>query len=233
VRLVTILLASPIVAFTKDPDYALAQLPGGIGYSVGINERGQIVGSVDPQSTRAVIWDDGSVIPLFPPPSAAYDINNRGQVVGVAGLGNVLWDHGTMIDLGEIVPVAINDRGQIVGSIRTANAPEIHAALWENGTIVDLGVLPGGSSSFAVAINNRGQIIGSSYSGDFGRGGRAFIWDRGIMSELPGLDGQEDQDTSASDINNRGQVVGYSGRALRPVMWEKGIPIPLETLPPL
>ena len=84
-----------------------------------------------------------------------------------------------------------------------------------------------------MAINNRGQIIGSSYSGDFGRGGRAFIWDRGIMSELPGLDGQEDQDTSASDINNRGQVVGYSGRALRPVMWEKGIPIPLETLPPL
>ena len=83
-----------------------------------------------------------------------------------------------------------------------------------------------------VPINNRGQIIGSSYSGDFGRGGHAFIWDKGIMSELPALDGQEGEDTSASDINNRGQVVGYSGRELRPVMWENGIPIPLETLPP-
>ena len=218
-----ILLTSPIVAFTKDPDYALVQLPGGMGYPLAINERGQIVGFLDPYIFHAVIWEDGSVIPLFPPTSTAHDINNRGQVVGVAGGVNVLWDHGTMIDLGEITPDAINDRGQIVGFIRTANVLEIHAALWENGTIVDLGVLPGDSSSFAAAINNRGVIIGTSSSG---ARGRAFIWDKGIMSELPGLDGE---DTRALDINNRGQVVGYSG--VRPVMWENDIPSPLETLP--
>jgi probable HAF family extracellular repeat protein len=77
------------------------------------------------------------------------------------GLGNVLWEDRTMIgldgsDLGEITPAAINNRGQIVGTIPTAIAGEPHAALWESGTIVDLGVLPGDSSSSARAINNRG-----------------------------------------------------------------------------
>jgi probable HAF family extracellular repeat protein len=175
-----------------------------------------------------VIWDDRSVIPLFLPLGIAYDINNRGEVVGIAANGNVLWDHGTMIDLGEISPVAINDRGQIAGGIKTANAPETHAALWENGAIVDLGVLPGDSSSFAQAINNSGQIIGSSYLTKSGAPlrRRAFIWDKGTMLDLPGLDGQ---DADALAINDRGQVVGDSG--LRPVMWENGVAIPLETLP--
>jgi Predicted integral membrane proteins containing uncharacterized repeats len=234
-----ILLTSPIVVLTQPPEYTLIQLQGaGVGRAFAINERGHIVGRLGPFPTFAVMWDDdGSIIARDPTPgsdSEARGINNRGQVVGYQqGLGNVLWEDGTTIgldgtDLGDISPAAINSRGQIAGAIPTPISGERHAALWENGTIVDVGVLPGDTSSNAQAINNRGQIVGwsSSFSGVY----RAFIWDNGTMSELPGLDGQEGQDTYASDINNRGQVVGSSGS--RPVMWENGIPIPLDTFLP-
>jgi hypothetical protein len=49
-----ILLTSPIVTFTKDPDHALVQLPGGTGYALGINERGQIVGFVTSPDSRTL-----------------------------------------------------------------------------------------------------------------------------------------------------------------------------------
>ena len=240
-----ILLTGPVIVLTKDPDYTRMELDTGhtAGRAWAINERGQIVGSLycEPYR-RAVMWDDdGSIIAratTHPPfSSEAYDINNRGQVVGVGTAGAALWEDGTMldvggIDLGPLIPVAImaiNNRGQIVGRIQT-EIGWTHAALWDNGPIVDLGVLPGDISSGAVAINNRGQIIGWSHSviasGDVRW--RAYIWDKGTMSELPGLDGE--QYTFANDINDRGQVVGQSGPL--PVMWENGIAIPLDILPP-
>ena len=83
----------------------------------------------------------------------------------------VLWDHGTITDLGTppggccSIAVAINARGQVVGQSQTPNATgslEIHAFLWERGTITDLGTLPGGCCSTANAINNRGQVVGFS-----------------------------------------------------------------------
>jgi probable HAF family extracellular repeat protein len=53
-------------------------------------------------------------------------INNRGQIVGRADTADkdtrgfsiahaFLWEGGTMRDLGDWSPVAINERGQIVG----------------------------------------------------------------------------------------------------------------------
>ena len=71
--------------------------------------------------------------------SKAFDINNRGQVVGhsVAASGNLrafLWENGKMVDLGTLpggnisAAHAINDRGQVVGYSDTAL--EEHAVLW-------------------------------------------------------------------------------------------------------
>jgi probable HAF family extracellular repeat protein len=244
-----ILLTSPIVAFTKDPDYTIHELdmpPGGItGEALAINARGQIAGNVFvglPRVYVPVIWDKGSVIelpsPPAPPPYFTYDINNRGQVVGTIGrlgmFAGLLWDDGTVIELGPpsggvAEAHAINERGQIVGVGSIALGPyEIHALLWENDAIVDLGTLPGDSNSEALGINNSGQIVGTSYIDGFRQMGRPFLWDKGTMSELPGLDGEK---AEALDINDRGQVVGYSGPL--PVMWENGTRIPLETLAPL
>ena len=66
--------------------------------------------------------------------------------------------------------VAINERGQILGTRDTGSVDEddrsiSHAFVWEKGKMRDLGTL-GGLNSYADAISERGQIVGSSEPGD-------------------------------------------------------------------
>ena len=72
--------------------------------------------------------------------SVAWDINNRGQVVGEFQMANgqvhaFLWKNGKMTDLGTLggffsSAFGINERGQVVGISETANG-DIHAFLME------------------------------------------------------------------------------------------------------
>jgi probable HAF family extracellular repeat protein len=103
--------------------------------------------------------------------SEAWDINDRGQVVGHGSTASgdshaFLWENGKMTDLGTLGgdfsrAFGINNRGQVVGGDFTASG-EFHAFLWENGKMTDLGTLPGGVFSRALGINNRGQVVGWS-----------------------------------------------------------------------
>ena len=85
--------------------------------------------------------------------------------------------------------------------------------------LVDLGVLPGDTHSSASAINDRGTVVGVS-SGEMGSPDRAFVWRKGRMTELAGLGSI----SFPTDVNNRGDVVGYSGDVFstRAVMWSNG-----------
>ena len=150
----------------------------------------------------------------------ATGINNRGQIVGtsaiVSNTGNneraFLYTNGRMIDLTPFVgssASAINDRGQIVGSINsTGNLLPQHAALFSGGQILDLGVLFPGGTSAASAINNRGQIVGYSYS--VTNTYHAFIYSEGRLQDLNNLLPLNSGWvlTSANGINDRGQIVG-------------------------
>ena len=111
--------------------------------------------------------------------------------------------------------VALNERGQIVGSSESgvrnkeSGALAWHAVLWQNGTLTDLGALPEFPESRAADVNERGQVVGEAI---YDSGGHTyytapFLWQRGKMTELPGT---EDRGTVAfaSAIGDRGDVVG-------------------------
>jgi probable HAF family extracellular repeat protein len=87
----------------------------------------------------------------------------------MGGLGQqhaVLWDHGTMTDLGTLPggthseAYGINNEGQVVGLSNGAGFSGRHAVLWDQGAVTDLGTLPGGLQSRASGINARGEVVG-------------------------------------------------------------------------
>ena len=101
--------------------------------------------------------------------SAAYDINDRGEILGLSDGRPVIWAHGMMTPLalppGEwfASASAINDLGHVVGSI-TSTAPGAlsMAVLWRNGEVIPLPPLAANEPTSATDINNRDEIVGIS-----------------------------------------------------------------------
>jgi probable HAF family extracellular repeat protein len=174
-------------------------------------------------------------------------INDRGQVVGIAGPDSGVyrlfcWDREKgMQDLGPVCNnyVANNNAGQIVGTMPDPNGKD-QAFLWDpDRGVVLLGTL-GHSGSTACALNNRGQVVGGSFvpSGESSGQGwvHAFLWDEtGGMRDLGTLGGQASQ---ACGITDSGRVFGVSvsvqnGRHVRQTCyWETTGAAVSGTLPP-
>ena len=89
--------------WSRDGVAALPLLPGAYFSEVGrANDRGIVVGRMvyyPSEIVLPVMWADGRVVelPSLPVPpnytnwTAAYDVNNRGDVVGVSNGRAVLW----------------------------------------------------------------------------------------------------------------------------------------------
>lgn len=197
-----------------NPQYVLTRIANGgwmAGY--GINDIGQVVGEVDTGGSgeaQAYLYSSGRTTLLgtlggnF---SIANALNNSGEVVGIAtrsdGSADAFrYSGGAMLGLGltqggvEVGAEAedINEVGQIVGRISTSSGLGHAFTRNGDGTMVNLG--PWESAS---AINNAGQVAGSI-------GRRAAIYSGGVTTSLGPLLGNVN--STATDINNRGQVVG-------------------------
>jgi probable HAF family extracellular repeat protein len=160
-------------------------------------------------------------------------INGTGQIAATArdpdsGLERaVLWDNGTLRDLGTLGGAGllsrahgINDAGQVVGDSWTGGHDiEIHAFVWDGRVMRDLG-RPGRDSS-AYAINTTGQIVGGERD-EFGDS-RALLWDGADVRQL---DDSVDGLSRAIAINDAGQVLiaNGSGAYGRPEtrLWDQG-----------
>lgn len=121
----------------------------------------------------------------------------------------------------------INNAGQVVGRGQYINATV--PFLWTPGSSpapLNVGSLPKLPSGIARAINTFGQTAGSSTDGDKSR---AFLWTptsanhptSGSLTEITGLPGETNH-SSATAINDRGQVVGVSSEFA--FLWTPNIP---------
>jgi probable HAF family extracellular repeat protein len=163
--------------------FFLPVLPGGshmVGYD--INNLNHVTGNGFTLSRggvwEAFVWsNEGGTrgIGVVPGTSTTlgHAINDNEEVTGIGYFTSrtsaFYWSRDTgivvMHTLGGIIGAGldINFSGAIVGWSSTASE-QTHAALWSNYTSVpqDLGILPGGTISYAYGINSSGQVVGFS-----------------------------------------------------------------------
>lgn len=176
---------------------------GAVITAEGINDRGQVTGVSANGWNGAELCTDGvwQAIPGFPgalPPAVspmfASAINNKGAVIGTAGVA--------------------------VGPSNTAS----HGFLYRNGQTVDLGVLapliPGqapDNNVYPESINEKSQIVGAAYTQ---AGPTVFLYQDGQIYDVMTLIGVDDplrglvQLLGGSQINDEG-VIAANGLDLR------------------
>ena len=204
------------------PQNVIASLPLQ-AYISDINNSGQIVGYTGGSPSAVLFnpsgnysWTSNILESLGGNFSAARSINNSGQVVGVSEvtpntnlMHAVLWQNGTISDLGSGEATSINSSGQIVGA--SAN----RATLWSNGNVIDLNSYLSSSVktegwvlNYAPAINDNGSIVGEASNSLLGITSQAFL--------LQSVNPVPEADTSAMLLMGAG-VMGFMARRRKQV----------------
>jgi probable HAF family extracellular repeat protein len=185
------------------------------GLIAGVSENGE----TDPlypglPQLRAVLWKNGKIVDLGTLPeggdqSEANSVNSSGQVVGAAL--NTVPDNNSM-------QVGTWWLWGGDGGISPPYFYQTRAFFWdkEHG-MQDMGTL-GGTDAQALLINERGQVVGLSYPGSttspycpYPLVTDSFVWEKNTgMVDLGTLGGTC---TLATDLNQKGQVVGESNLA--------------------
>ena len=123
--------------------------------------------------------------------------------------------------------MAINQSGVVAGWSTLADGSR-RAALWRSSAPFDLGTLGGPGSSSMVTwpgLNSAGMVVGISHTDDIdplgeqwsceeggflpetSRACRGFVWEAGVLRELPTLGGVHG---FAAGINDRAAIVGWA-----------------------
>jgi probable HAF family extracellular repeat protein len=196
----------------------LGTFGGQSSYGYGINDSGQVVGGAQlkytpSQSfliTHPFVYSNGTMTGLGPPNYYGYGvaINSSGQIVGSngTGIGSFLYSNGKMTALPLDQATAINNLGQVVGSVN--RLPFISS----NGKAYNLGTLPGYTFGTATGINDGGRVIGNLRQTVYATSpSQPFLWKGGPLIPLQSLLPPDSnwKLIEATAMNNRGQVAGW------------------------
>lgn len=199
----------------------------------GLGNDGRVVGEYN--SWRVFVWKNGVFTDITPNQSnvlggAGKAINDTGLVAADLFLPSVYARSSVFVlESGRpdrvVTPVVerfsqsfgINNAGVVLG------LSDNTAWIAEAGVVTNVGSLSGRITQPS-AINDSKQVVGSSrIAGDLSNIDHAFLWQSGTINDLGTLPGG--QTSRANDINNPGQVVGYSqaaGGATHCFLWQKG-----------
>jgi probable HAF family extracellular repeat protein len=140
------------------------------------------------------VWRNGLITQIGTDFGSANAVNESGQVIGTFGdyhnPTGFVWDNGQLTTLGQgTTPVAINNRGQIVGSEFDGSG-----FLWERGQTLNL---PSGGT----AISDTGVVLA----------GGTQVWDGGVLTTLPSLGGAY---TQAFAMNANATMIGGQAQTI-------------------
>jgi probable HAF family extracellular repeat protein len=207
---------------SAEPRYTVTDL-GSLGIeseAFDINTAGTTVGMsyITIQAHHAVRFDDPDPVQLLSPTgfgqTQAASINESGAVAAlafdVAGLGaNTFLIDGAQVDLGPLIPRAIDAQCRIVGAqpFTAPGGAYLERAAWYDGaTVLPLAPFQGSVSSIAQDINTAGHIVGSAIPAGAIRP-RAVVWIADNPAELGTLGGSSAQ---ALAVNDNGDIVGVA-----------------------
>jgi probable HAF family extracellular repeat protein len=215
----------------------LGTLGGASAVAHGINNRGLIVGaSSNGVAVRPFVWrrgvmrDLGTIEGSASTPGRAWDVNDRGDIVGNSRVTGsltqaTLWPGpnrhrlGTPVNLGSLgdgrqfsEALAVSNCLWVVGRSTVTGSTERAFRWTPDEGMLELGSL-GFAHSRATDVNDRGEIVGyaSRFAGFPTLGGAAFLWRGDQMWNLNDLiDPASGWELLAAEgINNRGMIVGY------------------------
>lgn len=201
----------------SNSQFQTIDFPSGVNTHLrNINDRGQILGTVDSTPTnenpQSFVLENGKFTILnFPDTPSNFitafnDFNEfSGTDLGSGAQGFVIVD-GQRTNLPDMngsrfFPAALNDRGVVLGGVEGQNSP----VLLRYGQFLVLPNAPGASFTSGLSINDLNEIVGRAATN--GPSEPAFFYANGSFTlfSFPGADTSE-----GIAVNNRKQVVGRS-----------------------